>query len=91
MISRDESSTGDELRRLYMAETTGPRKEERSWNTLQSDLREVVGVGLAHRNVRILRRVGRFFDGRRGRFRGRAEMVAGGEGVSICVSTNMAF
>ena len=31
MISRDESSTGDELRRLYMAETTGPRKGERSW------------------------------------------------------------
>jgi hypothetical protein len=53
------SSTGDELRRLYMAETTGPREGDRSWNTLQSDLREVVGVGLAQRNVRILRRVGR--------------------------------
>jgi hypothetical protein len=42
-----------------MAETTGPQEGDRSWNTLQSDLREVVGVGLAQRNVRILWRVGR--------------------------------
>jgi hypothetical protein len=54
-------------------------EEEISWNTLQSDLRGVVAVGFAHRNVWILRRVGRFFDGSRGRFRGRAEMVTSGQ------------
>jgi len=45
----------------------------------RSDLFGILGVGFAHRRVRILRRVRRLFDGRRGRLRRCPQIVADGQ------------